>query len=102
MRLVCAGLIVLSLLCSGPLFAEEVAEKAGIGIGLTAGNMWFVPVKAISVSMGLASGILSFLATGGDMEVAGQAVRNSIEGPYLITPKVARMAVGERPELKEK
>jgi hypothetical protein len=28
--------------------------------------------------------------------------RDTFEGPYVITPEVARMGIGQRPELEEK
>lgn len=101
MKLVCAALILSALLWPRPLPAEELVEKAGVGIGLTAGNVLVVPLKTIAVYVGLTTGILSFILTGGDMEVAGQTVQNSIEGPYLITPEIADKAIGERPELQK-
>jgi hypothetical protein len=97
----CAALIVSTLLLPRSLFADEPVEKVGMGIGMTAGNMLVVPIKAISVSMGLTAGLLSFIFTGGDTEVTRQAWQNSTEPPYLITPAVAKKAIGERPELQE-
>jgi hypothetical protein len=52
--------------------------------------------------MGLFFGGLSFLLTGGDTEVTQQMWRYSTAEPYLITPEVARMAIGRRPLLEEK
>jgi len=97
-----AALVALALLLPRPLLADEPLEKAGVGIGVTAGNMWFVPVKSISVSMGLTAGLMSLIFTGGDTEVAQQIWQNSTEGPYLITPELAEKAIGERPELQER
>ena len=85
-----------------PSCAEEVIEKAGVGIGLTAGNLVFAPAKAVSVVIGALSGALSFLVTGGDMEVARQVWRDTSTGPYYITPELAKKAIGERPLLQEK
>jgi hypothetical protein len=84
------------------LRAEDMIEKAGVGIGLTAGNMIFLPAKVISTSMGVFFGGVSFLLTGGDTEVAQQMWRYSTAEPYLITPDLARKAIGERPLLQEK
>jgi len=81
--------------------AEDAIEKAGVAIGVTAGNMIFLPAKAISTSMGLFFGALSFVLTGGDTEVTHQMWRDSTAGPYLITPAIARKAIGRRPELSE-
>ena len=84
------------------LQAEETRiEKAGVAVGVSAGNVIFLPAKAISTSMGVFFGALSFVLTGGDTEIMRQAWRDSTEGPYLITPEVARKAIGRRPNLSE-
>ena len=84
------------------LRAEDGIEKAGVVIGTTVGNMVVIPAKAISTSVGLFFGALSFLLTGGDTEVTQQMWGYSTADPYLITPDLARKAIGERPELQEK
>ena len=96
------ALLAVVLLISPPALASDVAEKAGVAIGVTAGNMWFVPIKAISVFAGLSAGLLSFVVTGGDRELTEQIWRDATQEPYLITPDVARAAIGERPELERK
>lgn len=73
-----------------------------MAIGVTAGNMWFVPIKAIAVVAGLTGGALSFVLTGGNAELTQQIWQDTTEGPYLITPDVAQKAIGERPELRQK
>jgi hypothetical protein len=83
------------------LRAEDTIEKAGVAVGVTAGNAVFLPAKVISTSMGLFFGALSFVLTGGDTEVTQQMWRYSTAEPYLITPEVARKAIGKRPELSE-
>ena len=84
------------------LQAEETRiEKAGVAVGVSAGNVIFLPAKAISTSMGVFFGALSFVLTGGDTEIMRQAWRDSTEGPYLITTEVARKAIGTRPILSE-
>ena len=84
------------------LHAEETRiEKAGVAVGVSAGNVIFLPAKAISTSMGVFFGALSFVLTGGDTEIMRQAWRDSTDGPYLITPEVARKAIGTRPILSE-
>ena len=96
------ALLITALLLPLPLYAYDSNEMAGIGIGLTAGNMWFVPIKAISVVMGITGGALSFVLSGGNAELTQQIWRDTTEGPYLITPDVARKGIGERPELSQK
>jgi hypothetical protein len=80
------------------LKAEEAIEKAGIGVGVTAGNLLFLPIKAISLTIGALSGALSYVVTGGDTEVTRQVWRDTTEAPYVITPDLARTAIGDRPE----
>jgi hypothetical protein len=82
-----------------PVKAEEAIEKAGVGVGVTAGNLLFLPIKAISVTIGALSGALSFVVTGGDTEVTGQVWQDTAQGPYAITPEVARTGIGYRPEI---
>ena len=89
-------------LCSAPLDlsrAEDAIEKAGAAVELTAGNWLFMPVKALSLSMGVLSSGLSLVFFGGDTELAGQIWRDTTQGPYYITPELAKKSIGERPEL---
>jgi hypothetical protein len=86
---------------SAPAHSQDRAEKAGVAVGVSAGNLWFVPLKAISTSMGLLSGALSFVLTGND-DLTQQIWRDTLQGPYIITPEIAEKAIGERPELLEK
>jgi hypothetical protein len=95
-------LMLVSIAVFPPLsHGEDAIEYAGIGVGLTAGNMLFLPIKAIAVGAGLFSGALSFVLTG-NADLTKQIWHDTTEPPYVITPEVARMAVGQRPELAEK
>ena len=95
--------LVLMFACTVPTVgnAEDVVEKAGVGVGVTVGNVWFLPIKAISVTIGALSGALSYVVTGGNVDLTKQIWRDTTEGPYAITPQVARMGVGQRPEIAE-
>ena len=95
-----AALFLLSFRPSS-LRAQDAVEAAGVGVGMTAGNSIFVPAKAISVSVGLLTGALSFVLTGGNADLTRQIWRDTTQGPYLITPEVAYKAIGQRPELLE-
>ncbi len=97
--------VILAVLLSGFFAAgsraEDAIETAGIAAGVTGGNMWFLPIKAISVSVGVLGGALSFLLTG-NADLSKQIWEDTTQGPYVITPEVAKQAVGDRPELREK
>ena len=94
---------ILSTLClwCPPAHAEDAIETAGVAVGVTVGNMWFLPGKAIAMSMGALSGALSYILTGGNAELTKQIWQDTLQGPYVITPSLARTSIGERPELLE-
>lgn len=93
--------LVLTLIGISPasLRAEDAIEKAGVAVGVTAGNLWVLPIKAITVAVGALGGALSYVVTGGNLELTQQIWQDTAESPYLITPAVARTAIGHRPEL---
>jgi hypothetical protein len=99
------SMITLALVLNGAtsslLGAEDAIEKAGAAVALTAGNVLFIPIKTISVSMGALSGALSFVVTGGNLDLTNQIWRDTTAGPYVITPELAKKAIGDRPELSE-
>lgn len=96
------ALVLIGILSPLPLRAADPIEAAGMGVGLTAGNAIAIPAKAVSVLWGLTAGALSFILSGGNADLTAQIWRDVTEGPYMITPDVARKAVGERPELQKK
>ena len=99
-----AGLLLLTIANLTPAFvkADDAIETAGVATGVSVGNMWFLPLKAISMSMGALSGALSFVVTGGNADLTKQIWRDTLQGPYVITPALAHTSVGQRPELESK
>ena len=79
---------------------EDVIETAGVATGVTVGNTIIVPFKAASMLIGAVSGALSFIVTGGNAELTQQIWRDTAQGPYLVTPELARKSIGRRPELE--
>jgi hypothetical protein len=101
-RFLFAALVVtLIVLSPAGVKAQPGIEKAGVAVGVTAGNVWFLPIKAISVTVGALSGALSYVVTGGNRELTEQIWQDTLQGPYLITPELARESIGHRPELQE-
>jgi len=95
-------LIVAILVAPLSVSAEDAIEKAGVGVGVSAGNVVLLPIKALSVFVGLTVGAASFVLSGGNAELTKQIWNDVTEGPYVITPEVARAGIGERPELQKK
>lgn len=102
MKSLSAALLVLTLLSPLPLSADDLIENTGVAIGMTAGNMWVVPLKAISFFWGLTEGAFSLILSGGNTDLTLQIWEDTTRGPYLVTPQVARTAIGERPEIERK
>src|SRR5512132_2006 len=97
------GLIVVAMLTAVPqIRAEDNIEKAGVAVGVSAGNMWVLPLKAITMSVGAITAALSYIVTGGNAELTRQIWSDTQQGPYVITPELARTAIGRRPEIEEK
>ena len=101
-RLLVAGSVLMMMsLLPASLRAEGAIEKTGVAVGLTAGNVWLLPVKALTVTIGALSGALSYVVTGGNIELTQQIWQDTTEGPYLITPEFARKSIDTRPELED-
>lgn len=92
-----AVLLLILALALPPAVAADALEESATPIGVTVGNSIFLPAKAASLVVGTSAAIVALLS--GNPEVFRQSLRNTFEGPYLVTPDVARRAVGERPEL---
>jgi len=100
-----AGMIALSIVAALPQTprAEDNIEKAGVAVGVSAGNVYYLPIKYLIV-MPVAGlfGALSYVVTGGNTELTKQIWQDNFQGPYVIDADLARKGVGKRPELEEK
>ena len=100
-KLFAAAFAVALTLLSPPLLkAEDVVENAGVAIGVSIGHVLFLPIKAISMTIGALSGGLSYVVTG-NADLTKQIWQDTTQGPYVITPDLARTSIGQRPELLE-
>ncbi len=93
--------LALTFLSPPSLKAEDVVENAGVAIGVSIGNVLFLPIKAISMTMGVLSAGFSYAVTG-NADLTKQIWQDTTQGPYVITPDLARTSIGQRPELLEK
>lgn len=83
------------------LRADDLIEKEGVAVGVSAGNFVFLPAKFASATIGLLAGAASWILTGGNTDLTKQIWRDTTQGPYLITPELAKKGIGERPLLAE-
>ena len=96
-----AALLLCALLVPPTLFADGFIEEVGVGIGVGIGNLIYVPLKVTTVVMTLPQRFISWSLMGRGDQSTEQFLDEALEGPYLITPELARFAIGERPELRE-
>jgi hypothetical protein len=96
-----AFVLALQFLLPPLLKAEDAVETAGVGVGVSIGNILFLPIKAITMTMGVLSAGFSYVVTG-NADLTKQIWQDTTQGPYVITPDLARTSIGQRPELLEK
>ena len=58
-------------------------------------------MQLISMTVGATAGALSYIVSGGNADLTQQIWRDTSEGPYIITPELARKSIGQRPLLAE-
>jgi hypothetical protein len=99
-----AALIALAIVVAPSIArAEDVIEQAGVATGMSAGNMWFLPIKYLMVMpVSAFFGGLSYVVTGGNTELTEQIWQDNFQGPYIIDADLARKGIGKRPELEAK
>jgi hypothetical protein len=96
-----AALLLCALLSPPTLSADDLVENAGVGIGVTAGNLIYVPLKATVMVFAVPQAVFSWLLSGGNDQLTKQFLEDTLEGPYFISTELAKFAVGESPDLDD-
>jgi len=99
LRLLLAAFFLIVFLSPTYLHAGEAIDKAGMRLGVTVGNMVFVPLKVALVGFAAPVAVISWLGSLGDNQQVKEIWKNTTEMPYFISPDQARKAIGERPDL---
>jgi hypothetical protein len=83
-------------LTSAPLFAqtanpptqqtENLGEEAGYGAGSVLANLFYMPAKVTYAGLGLLTGGLGYVLSGGRADVANNIIYPAIKGHYVVTP----------------
>lgn len=82
---------------SAPLSAQTAAsntepaepglgEEVGYGVGSALANLVYIPAKVTYAGLGLLTGGLGFVLSGGKADVANNIIYPSIRGNYVVTP----------------
>ena len=106
-----SAIFVASMLFITPLRAEEVIdgpittrdtviEKAGVGYGVTFGNLIYPGFKAATMILAAPQAALAWVLSLGDTKQAKTVWESHMEGPYYISPETARKAMAVDEESK--
>jgi len=66
--------------------AEPVSEELGYGIGAALASVFYIPVKVTYAGLGLLTGGLGYVLTGGRADVANNIIYPAVRGNYVVTP----------------
>jgi hypothetical protein len=65
---------------------ENLGEEAGYGAGSVLANVFYMPAKITYAGLGLLTGGLGFVLSGGRADVANNIIYPAIRGNYVVTP----------------
>jgi hypothetical protein len=92
------GIALTSLVAamSGPLYAqtaetnsqpaEPVGQEAGYGVGAALASIFYIPAKVTYAGLGLLTGGLGYVFSGGRADVANNIIYPAVRGNYVVTP----------------
>lgn len=66
--------------------AEPVGQEAGYGVGAALASVFYIPAKVTYAGLGLLTGGLGYLLTGGRADVANNIIYPAVRGNYVVTP----------------
>jgi len=76
---------------TGPAPANQpaepsVSEEAGYGVGAALASVFYIPAKVTYAGLGLLTGGLGFVLSGGRADVANNIIYPAVRGNYVVTP----------------
>lgn len=66
--------------------AEPVSEELGYGFGSALASVFYIPAKVTYAGLGLVTGGLGYVLTGGRADVANNIIYPAVRGHYVVTP----------------
>ncbi len=67
--------------------SKETAKELGLGVGSVFASILYSPLKVTYAGLGLLTGGLSYVISGGRAQVANNIIYPAVRGNYVITPK---------------
>lgn len=65
---------------------EPLRSEAGYGIGAALASVFYIPAKVTYAGLGLLTGGLGWVLTGGRTDVANNIIYPAVGGNYVVTP----------------
>jgi hypothetical protein len=65
---------------------QGVSEEAGYGVGAALASVFYIPAKVTYAGLGLLTGGLGYVLTGGRADVANNIIYPAVGGHYVVTP----------------
>lgn len=65
---------------------EPVSEELGYGFGSALASVFYIPAKVTYAGLGLVTGGLGYVLTGGRSDVANNIIYPAVRGHYVVTP----------------
>ena len=65
---------------------QPVGSEAGYGVGAALASVFYIPAKVTYAGLGLLTGGLGWVLTGGRSDVANNIIYPAIGGNYVVTP----------------
>lgn len=65
---------------------EAVSSEAGYGAGAALASVFYIPAKVTYAGLGLLTGGLGWVLTGGRTDVANNIIYPAVGGNYVVTP----------------
>ena len=70
----------------GNAATEPVSEELGYGFGSALASVFYIPAKVTYAGLGLVTGGLGYVLTGGRADVANNIIYPAVRGHYVVTP----------------
>lgn len=85
---------------------QPMTDEVGYGIGSALANVFYIPAKVTYAGLGLLTGGLGYVFSGGRTEVATSIIYPAVRGHYVVTPNHLKgndpiYFVGPGPEIPE-
>jgi hypothetical protein len=65
---------------------QPIGEEAGYGVGAALASVFYIPAKVTYAGLGLLTGGLGYLLSGGRADVANNIIYPAVRGNYVVTP----------------